>query len=144
MPSVLSTLPKEYGYVIATGTISYFMLQYMVLKVVMARKKYKIKYPIMYSEDQPVFNCVQRVHANTLESYPSFLFFLLTSGLRYPRAATGCGMLWILSRFLYSIGYSTGNPEKRHYGAFGFFPFAGLVGMTIKMTGGHLGWWSCC
>ncbi len=106
---VLSTLPKEYGYVVLVGSASYVMLYHLGIKVGMARKKYGVEYPAMYSDSQPMFNCVQRAHQNTLESYPPFLFFLAMSGIRFPKASAACGAVWILSRFSFAHGYYTGG-----------------------------------
>lgn len=74
-------------------------------------------------------------HANTLEAAPYFLFALLFSGrcplfalnnapyrtaysfvlgLYYPRAAAGLGAVWLVGRFLFTVGYATGQPERRN------------------------------
>ncbi|XP_072022678.1 glutathione S-transferase 3, mitochondrial-like [Amphiura filiformis] len=128
--AVLSVLPKEYGCVIFTGVTSWVMLAYLGFKVSRARKEYGVEYPAMYSDEHNVFNCVQRSHQNTLEYYPSFLFFLMVSGLRHPRAASSLGCVWVLSRFVYAHGYSTGDPKKRNRGAFGVPAILGLMGLT--------------
>ncbi|XP_071800801.1 glutathione S-transferase 3, mitochondrial-like [Asterias amurensis] len=137
---VLSTLPKEYGYVVLVGSASYVMLNYLGIKVSMARKKYEVEYPAMYSDSQPLFNCVQRAHQNTLETYPQFLFFLAMSGIRFPRASAACGAVWILSRLSYAHGYYTGEPKKRMRGAYGYPAMLGLFGMTIFCAVRQLQW----
>lgn len=107
------------------------MLQHLAIKVVRARKQYSVEYPAMYSDESQEFNCIQRAHQNTLEIYPSFLFFLMTAGLRFPRATAGCGCFWVLSRFAYAHGYSSGEPAKRRRGNFGYIGYFGLIGMTV-------------
>jgi glutathione S-transferase len=43
----------------------------------------------MYEDkEDSVFNCYQRAHQNTMESYPAFLALLLLSGLSYPITAS--------------------------------------------------------
>ena len=76
-------IPSEFGYVILTGTASAFVIMWKGINVGMARRKYEIKYPKMYSDENGgdnMFNCIQRAHQNTLENYPQFLFLLTTAG----------------------------------------------------------------
>eukprot|EP00094_Tigriopus_californicus_P003026 TCALIF_02915-PA protein Name:"Similar to Mgst3 Microsomal glutathione S-transferase 3 (Mus musculus)" AED:0.03 eAED:0.08 QI:199/0.75/0.8/1/0.25/0.4/5/109/152 len=145
-------LTPDYGYVILAGATSAFMVMWKAIKVGQARKAHNIKYPVMYSTENGgdnVFNCVQdqlsydfafkkRSHQNTLEVYPQFLFFLATGGISCPRFCAGAGLLWTISRIVYALGYSTGKPEKRMQGAFGYLGYFGLWGCSIytglKMT----------
>lgn len=51
-------------------------------------------------------------HQNTLESLPQIIAATMIVGLKYPiYAASLCG-LWSVSRFFYTIGYSTGDPAR--------------------------------
>nr|APH81358.1 microsomal GST 3 [Tigriopus kingsejongensis] len=127
-------VPAEYGYVILVGAASSAMVMWKAIRVGQARKKHEVKYPVMYSSENGgdnVFNCVQRAHQNTLEVYPQFLFFLATGGLSCPKFCAGAGLLWILGRIVYGLGYSTGKPEKRVQGAFGYLGYFGLFGCSI-------------
>ncbi|GBO21920.1 hypothetical protein AVEN_164077-1, partial [Araneus ventricosus] len=68
-------------------------------------------YPTMYSDSNIVFNCIQRAHGNFLENYPQFLFLLLVGGLSHPKLSTVGGILYLLGRIVYALGYSTGVKE---------------------------------
>ena len=81
---VADFLAKEYGYVILASTGAFALNFYLSMKVGMARKKYNVQYPEMYSDKEPTFNCIQRAHQNTLEGIPFYLSLLLTGGIRHP------------------------------------------------------------
>ncbi|ETE59726.1 Microsomal glutathione S-transferase 3 [Ophiophagus hannah] len=115
---------KEYGYVILTGTASFVLITHLAVNVSKARKKYH----------------VERAHQNTLETYPSFLFFLGISGIYYPHVATGLGIAWIIGRILYAYGYYTGDPSKRNRGVLGSIAHLCLAGTTVYSAFQHLGW----
>ncbi|GFV97390.1 microsomal glutathione S-transferase 3 [Trichonephila clavipes] len=102
-------IPKEYGYVILVGTSSVFVAMWHGIRVSLARKKFGIKYPIMYSDNNIIFNCIQRAHGNFLENYPQFLFLLLVGGLSHPRLSTAGGIIYLVGRIAYALGYSTGE-----------------------------------
>jgi len=117
---LLEVLPENYGYVIFTAVGSTFVNMWMAINVGRARKKYGVKYPIMYSSEnggENMFNCIQRAHQNTLEGYPSFLMLLLLGGLQYPRLSAGAGVVYLLGRIVYARGYYTGDAQGRVPGA---------------------------
>lgn len=138
--SIISKLPREYGYVVLTGVASTFLLQWMTYKVVAARKKYEVPYPTLYSKDNDKFNCVQRVHQNTLEGYPTFLMLLFTGGLQYPKTCAAAGMVWIVGKVIYAYGYYSDDINNRRYGAISYLGLLTMLGCSIGFGMRQLGW----
>ncbi|EJC99660.1 uncharacterized protein FOMMEDRAFT_112727 [Fomitiporia mediterranea MF3/22] len=118
MPSI--EVPQGYSYVLAAATSSILLNAYQVYNVTKARKAANIAYPQAYAEKAEAmssvaayrFNCAQRAHQNTLESAPHVILSTLVTGLKYPYLAAALGGTWIAGRFFYTIGYSTGDPDK--------------------------------
>jgi len=115
-------LSKDVAYPAAALVSVFWLNAFQTINVGRARKRAKIPYPQLYAEkaeaaaskDAIVFNCKQRAHQNTLEYLPTIITGTLVTSLRYPvLAAAACG-IWVASRFPYTIGYSTGDPEKRN------------------------------
>jgi len=137
-PKVLSIiLSREHGYAAAVALSSWFVLQYMGVGVMKARKRYNIEYPKLYASDSDAngkaFNCVQRGHQNTLENYPQFLLMLGLGSIKYPLISSIGGAIWLLGRLAYFHGYSSGRPEKRQYGSFAYIGLFTMMGCAIKM-----------
>ncbi|ELU09634.1 hypothetical protein CAPTEDRAFT_202245 [Capitella teleta] len=130
----------EFGYCVLVAVGSVFIVQWMGIRVGMARRKFGVKYPTMYSDKDDKFNCVQRAHQNTLEGYPVFLMLLLLGGIPHPTLAAGAGALYQLSRIVYALGYYTGDPSKRNRGAFGYLGLLTLLGCAISLGLKLLGW----
>jgi glutathione S-transferase len=59
----------------------------------------------------------QRAHMNFVEWVTSSLFFLLVAGLYCPCTATILGVVMIVARMIYAIGYVSGGPNGRRIGA---------------------------
>jgi glutathione S-transferase len=129
-------LSKEHGYAAGVALSSWLVLQYMGVNVMKARKRYNVDYPALYASDSnaqgKAFNCVQRGHQNTLENYPQFLLMLGLGSIKYPLISSIGGAIYLLGRIAYFEGYSTGQPEKRQYGAFGYIGFFAMMGCAIK------------
>ncbi|KAG2140184.1 hypothetical protein DEU56DRAFT_297126 [Suillus clintonianus] len=131
-------LPPGFGYVAAGLVSTAWVLGWQAMIVVGGhRTKSGVKYPQMYAEKAEaeaskaalLFNCAQRAHQNTLEHMPLILVTTLVTAMRYPVfAGYACG-LWALSRVLYTLGYTTGDPVKRNTrgGILGELPLFGLL-----------------
>ena len=66
----------------------------------------KLEYGVWYD-----FNCKQRAYKNMLEFLTPVVVFLLIGGLELPWVSIGFGLLFIVGRLLYAIGYaSAGRP----------------------------------
>ncbi|RGB26958.1 hypothetical protein C1646_769776 [Rhizophagus diaphanus] len=133
-------ISKDFGYVISTGFASVILVTYLGFKVGQARRLSGYPYPYVYAtkeecdKDQKklLFNCYQRVHQNTLEFYPAFLFTLVAGGIKHPILSSVAGGIWILGRIFFASGYYTGEPKKRTRGFFGYIGSLILLGTTIS------------
>ncbi|ESO88900.1 hypothetical protein LOTGIDRAFT_209813 [Lottia gigantea] len=132
-------IPSEYGYVILVLPATWIVLTILAMNVMKARKKYKVEYPNLYSNNHN-FNCVQRAHQNTLENLTFFIMFLLAGGLQFPKLCAASGVLYLISRLVYAYGYYTGDPAKRNYGAFGYIGLMTLIVCTVITGLNMLGW----
>ncbi len=96
-----------------------------------ARSAYGVKLPA--TSGHPDFDRVQRVHMNTLEWLPIFLPSLWLFAIYIGDLAAGLlGLVWIVGRILYLIGY-TKAIEKRGPG----FAIQGLA--CVVLWAGSLG-----
>ncbi|XP_020241831.1 microsomal glutathione S-transferase 3-like [Asparagus officinalis] len=146
-------VPKEYGYVIFVLIFYAFFDFWMGSQVLKARRKYKVFHPTVHAiesenKDAKLFNCVQRGHQNSQEMMPIFFALLLVGGLQYPTMCAGFGLDYIMGRFFYFKGYSTGAPENR-FKICGLkivttMVFASLVALVISTAslGIHLLCWN--
>ena len=129
MAGIVDVLPKEYGYIILTIVAYVFLNLYMQIQVGKARKKYHVSYPALYAteadtKDYKLFNCVQRGHQNSLENLPLFFVLIVLGGLKHPLICSGLGVAYIIARFFYFTGYSSGDPNGR-------LPIGGFNGVAI-------------
>ena len=104
-----------------------------------ARKKYSILYPALYApaghKFEEKFNCIQRAHQNTLESYSLVMLQMCLCGLVYPITSAAFGAVWCVGKVIYGYGYSTGGPSGRQLG--GIISHLGdipLVVTTLKIA----------
>ncbi|KAF3641647.1 hypothetical protein BC332_05053 [Capsicum chinense] len=131
-------LPREYGYVVLALVVYCFLNFWMSFQVGKARKKYKVTYPTMYAiesenKDAKFFNCVQRGHQNSIEAMPMFFMLMIVGGIRHPLICSSLGAVYIVSRYFYFTGYSTGDPQNRlKIGGFNFLAIMGLMICSIS------------
>ena len=114
-------LTNEFGAAIAVVVAGSAAANWFgAVQVMKARKKYGVKYPTLYAtgegEDTHMFNSAQRAHQNTLENLPIVNLMTIAGALTSPRLAALFGTTWVVGRFLYIHGYSTGGPSGRRLG----------------------------
>ncbi len=139
--SILSHVEPEFGYVIFIIICAFILNFFQTVRISMLRRSRGIAYPAMWSDQHPEFNLAQRAHQNTLEVTQYFLTFLLVAGLRLPAYAAVFGAIWVVGRFIYSIGYYY-EPKWRIPG-YAISTYAGLVpllALSIYSAVGFLGW----
>lgn len=66
---------------------------------------------------------VQRGHQNSLEMMPIFFMLMILGGLKHPCISASLGSLYIVARYFYFTGYSTGDPQNRLKIGFAFSLF---------------------
>ena len=89
---------------------------FLATRVAVAHLKFNVRLPAMIGN--PDFERVVRVHVNTLEWLPTFLLPLWLCAIYLSDvAAAALGLVWIVGRVLYFVGY-TQAVEKRLPGFF--------------------------
>lgn len=129
-------IPADFGYILFVIAGVVLLNAWQMLRIGRLRKKLGVEYPIMVSDKFPVFNCYQRCHQNTLENMPFFLATLVGGGLVYPFWSTMCGVVWIVGRIIYTLGYSTGKPKYRFPGFILSSIIAQLCLLGLTITSG--------
>jgi len=101
-------MPHYTAIVTVLVVLFYF---FVATRVSAARQKFGVKLPAMTGH--PDFDRVVRVHMNTLEWMPIFLPLLWLCAVYFSDgAAAVMGLMWIVGRALYLVGYSQAV-EKR-------------------------------
>lgn len=98
-----------------------------------------VKYPTLYAASNATpFNCIQRAHQNSLETFPGVMLLLVLGAAVNPRRAALAGLGWGVARVVYFLGYATGNPEGRLPGV--ALSYAALLALMhlVASTGSHL------
>jgi uncharacterized membrane protein YecN with MAPEG domain len=106
-----------------------------------ARGKYKISAPA--TTGNPDFERVFRAQQNTLEHMVAFIpCLLLFSQYASPLWGAGIGLVWVLARVWYAIGYAAPTGSKRGPGfgialaALAVLLVGALVGIVMKLAAG--------
>ncbi|KAI3427201.1 hypothetical protein D9Q98_007137 [Chlorella vulgaris] len=132
-------VPLDYGWVMASVAYTAAVAQWNAIQVSKARKEYGVPYPLVYAmgegEAANKFNCTQRGHQNMLETLPLQLAMQLLLGVFYPRVAAIEGAVWATARVAYTMGYMTGEPQKRMGGNIvASLCFLGMI-VTVAVLG---------
>ena len=132
-PSPLLGLPRAFALVVFVNIFGTAFFTIMIgFGVGGARSKFiekataagdkdaeaRFSYPKMqaegFSDAAREFNCVQRGHQHTLETYPHILAMSIIGGLSQPVTTALAGALWIYARHKWAGGYATGDPKNRY------------------------------
>lgn len=131
MDTVLDLLPKGYGYVVLMVLMNWMVLLWQAFQLAKARKKFQVKYPIMYEgRVDSEFDRYQRAHQNSLEWNPGFLSFLLLGGLSAPFTSALAGLIYNVGRVYFARGYYKGNHHEGLWGLYALFYLAGCTAYT--------------
>ncbi len=96
---------QAYALVAIVTLVSLLLYVYMSLRVGQGRARFDVPAPAMHGH--PDFERLVRVQANTLEWLPIYLVSLWLFALFWDsRVAAGLGVVWIIGRVLYMVGYS--------------------------------------
>ncbi|RAK67279.1 MAPEG family protein [Phenylobacterium kunshanense] len=105
---------QSHAYVAIVSLLALLTYFWMGLQVGRARQKTGIAAPAMTGD--PLLERSIRAHHNTLEWLPLFLVPLWLFALYWnDLVAAGVGVVWIVGRVLYQLGYVK-DPAKRELG----------------------------
>ena len=95
------------------------------------RVKHKIEAPAVVGH--PSFERAHRIHLNTVENLVLMIPFLWIASVFYGgQLPFWLGLLWVVSRILYAIGYAQTNTQLREPGAgLGFLALFGLLALSV-------------
>lgn len=105
---------QPHSYVAIVSLLALLLYFWMGLQVAGARRKCGVHAPAMTGD--PILERTIRVHYNTLEWLPIFLVSLWLFAIYWnDLVAAALGVVWIIGRIVYSVGYVT-DPAKRETG----------------------------
>ena len=95
------------------------------------RAKYKIEAPAVVGH--PQFERAHRTHINTVENLVLLIPLLWIASVFYGgQIPFWLGLLWVVSRIIYAIGYAQTNTQMRGPGAgLGFLALVGLLVLSV-------------
>ena len=95
------------------------------------RSKHKIEAPSVVGH--PQFERAHRTHINTVENLVLMIPFLWIASAFYGgQLPFWLGLVWVVSRILYAIGYAQTNPQLREPGAgLGYLALVGLIVLSL-------------
>ncbi|KAH8836090.1 hypothetical protein DL96DRAFT_108020 [Flagelloscypha sp. PMI_526] len=139
-------IPDGFELILANVVFSCIVLQAQAFLSMGYRKPAGIKYPQLYAskeeeEKSPAafkFNCAQRVHQNSLETFPQATMLIFIAATNYPRIAAVLGFVWNLGRIGYTYGYLKSPQKRGTYG--GFLSSWSLKGLFLITTYMAFGW----
>ena len=104
----------EHRWTAVVTLLALLVYFWMSVQVARARGKSGIKPPAMTGD--PLLERAVRVQSNTLEWLPIFLVSLWLFAIYWNElVAAGMGIVWIVGRLVYSVGYMA-DPAKRSTG----------------------------
>jgi len=105
---------ESHAAVALVTLVALLLYFWMGFNVGAARGKYGVEAPA--TTGHPEFERRFRVHQNTLEWLPLFLPSMWLAAFAFgDRLAAALGVLWIVGRFLYMVGYAS-DPKRRGLG----------------------------
>lgn len=105
---------EKYSLVALVSLLALLAYFWMTMQVGRARMKSGIHAPAM-TGDEGLERAI-RAHLNTLEWLPLFLVSLWLFAIYWDvQVAAGAGVVWIIGRILYALGYAA-DPKKRGTG----------------------------
>ena len=109
-----TNMMMEHRWTAVVTLLALLVYFWMSVQVARARGKSGIKPPAMTGE--PLLERAVRVQSNTLEWLPIFLVSLWLFAIYWNElVAAGMGIVWIIGRLVYSVGYMA-DPAKRSTG----------------------------
>jgi glutathione S-transferase len=100
--------------VVIVTVLALMQYEFFAIQVGSAHQKYGVKVPKMSGD--PQFECVHRVHQNTLERLVVFIPVLWLYGYTVnPLWGAGIGVLYLIGRFVYRAEYLK-DPSTRGLG----------------------------
>jgi glutathione S-transferase len=78
-----------------------------------------------------------------MENYPGALSGMLITGLTYPKMSAAAGIVWILGRWMYAVGYTSESEDNvggkgRWWGGGFYLAAVAQVGFLVGV--GWMGW----